>query len=543
MREQPTEITSDNEVAKATSSNNSDTLTTSQNREKSARELGISYKESLTMSAKQLDQKIAEKNDPHFEQKQLFLEANNKIADMQVESPAPVEHLNPITKETAVADGVYFENMGPITKEQAIAAGDYSDDTQKFTLYDKANLLFATALSKFGERFSKTSKESKYTIGATAIVAVMAYKSGILNEIVGVDTAHAAAQGQTGASGATGEATNGTGGAKFEPKPSLPVFGEIDTNTNNNPDGTYNRYDPHARDRMSTEGAFDGTERNAKELDNHVLEKIKNNPSLMASVLEVRESGNKEGSFSLSDVNHDTRKYSVPGEHGEYSAKGEKAVDTLERSWDHGSQGKLLSKSEVSKIMDKYDFINHGTDGGNFKNAIDDKVHDAGKFDYRPDLGDQIYKKKLGNGETVYFKVNEKDPTRDCLNVQTLLEKGSSTSTITTPTTDYPNPEPNPNPNPEPEPEPEPEPTPETPNDDDKKPKDDINANPNLNEQVKVDEQVPAGDPKPATQPGPTYTPPAPPQAPETPRPTPPPTQETGTPPQNNPATGTTTKP
>ena len=350
-------------------------------------------------------------------------------------------------------------------------------------------------------------------------------------------TGSTGATSETGSTDAMGEVdpTEATGEQKIDPEDKIDT--EQSTSGNTDSDGNYNRTELHTRDRMSTEGAFDGTERTAAELDDHVLAKIKNNPSLMSAVLEVRESGNKDANFSLADVNSDTGQFPVHGENGEYSAKGEKAVDTLERSWDRGSQGELLSKSEVSKIMDKYEFINHGTDNGDFKNAIDDRMYDAGKFDYRPDLGDEIYKKKLGNGETVYFKVNEPDPTRDCLNVQTLREKGSTTLSVSnpdasetidestirvdldgTPTT--------------------------TDQDVDKNPKEDINANTNLNEQLKMDDdRVPAGDQKPATQPGPTYTAPNPPQTPEVARPTSPPTVETGAPTQNNPANGTVTQP
>jgi hypothetical protein len=188
-------------------------------------------------------------------------------------------------------------------------------------------------------------------------------------------------------------------------------------------DANYHSGEVHHRDRMSTEGLFDGTERNSKEVDAHVLEKIKNNPSLMSSVLEVRESGHMDKNFSLEDVNQRTHRSAVGGHNGEYSDLGEKNVETLEKSWNNGEQGKLLSEKQVNKILEKYEFINHGTSEGKYENAIDDTTYRAGKFDYRPDLGDQIYSKELGNGRVVFFKVNEQDPTRDCLNIQTLVER------------------------------------------------------------------------------------------------------------------------
>lgn len=193
----------------------------------------------------------------------------------------------------------------------------------------------------------------------------------------------------------------------------------------------YNRNEQNSDDRMSTEGAFDGDDRGPKRLDDHVLAKIENNPTLMAAVLEVRESGSMDANFSLDDVNKDNASYAVGGEHGTYSEKGEKALETLKHTWDNGEQGKLLSQSEVSKLMEHYTFINHGVDAGGYENAIDNKMYGAGAFDYRPDLGDQIYAKELGNGHTVYFKVNEQDPSRDCLNVQTLAPRPEEVFTPT----------------------------------------------------------------------------------------------------------------
>lgn len=209
--------------------------------------------------------------------------------------------------------------------------------------------------------------------------------------------------------------------------PVIDMNGE-DTELTDQPiEADYLRSESHEDDRMVTEGAFDSDskERSNKEADRHVLEKIKNNPSLAAAVLEVRESGHMDKNFSLEDVNQDTKAFSVSGENGEYSDKGQKAMETLEKSWKGGEIGSLLSDKEVREMQQKYDFINHGTDEGEYKNAIDDTTYRAGIFDYRPDLGDKIYEKELGNGRTAYFKVNEEDPSRDCLNVQTLSEKST----------------------------------------------------------------------------------------------------------------------
>lgn len=208
------------------------------------------------------------------------------------------------------------------------------------------------------------------------------------------------------------------------------------------PDGlSYNRGEDHHRDRMSTEGLFDGSERNSKEIDAHVLAKIKNNPSLAASILEVRQNGSLDNNFSLEDVNERTRQSSVSGRNGEYSDVGENNIETLEESWRNGEQGKLLSEKQVNRMLEKYDFINHGTAEGVFENARDDTTYKAGIFDYRPDLGDQIYRKELGNGHVAFFKVNEQDPSRDCLNVLTLGEKIAPQAVVTPTTSEY-NPQP-----------------------------------------------------------------------------------------------------
>jgi hypothetical protein len=191
----------------------------------------------------------------------------------------------------------------------------------------------------------------------------------------------------------------------------------------------YLRSEGHKNDRMSTEGLYDGVERSNTQVDTHVLEKIKNNPSLMASVLEVQESGSKDRNFSLDEVNRDIRSYTEAGQNGEFSEKGHAAEDKLERTWSNGEQGKIMKEAEVRKLLQTHDFINHGTTEGAFENARDDKTYRAGIFDYRPDLGDQVYRKELGNGHVAFFKVNERDPSRDCLNVQTLVEKVSSAET------------------------------------------------------------------------------------------------------------------
>jgi hypothetical protein len=180
---------------------------------------------------------------------------------------------------------------------------------------------------------------------------------------------------------------------------------------------------------MSTEGLYDGVERSNTQVDTHVLEKIKNNPSLMASVLEVQESGSKDRNFSLDEVNRDIRSYTEAGQNGEFSEKGHAAEDKLERTWSNGEQGKIMKEAEVRKLLQTHDFINHGTTEGAFENARDDKTYRAGIFDYRPDLGDQVYRKELGNGHVAFFKVNERDPSQDCLNVETLVEKVSSAET------------------------------------------------------------------------------------------------------------------
>lgn len=422
MKEQPAENIDNSEGANVTLPNNVDTLSIKQQRKEAADKLGISYKESLNMS-------LSDLKDPNYAFKQSLLEADKKIAEMQKENPedAVTEIAVPPVEAVTLVEPTIDQ---PVEETNVIQLPTPEESANKeVAKRRKLNVKQLTAAALMAVSVFAT-------IGATS-------KSNDTEKVSGnenVDTATANSQ--------KNQATND-------------ILGLIKYNPQGFSEKNDSLAEPHARDRMSTKGAFDGEKRNIAELDDHVLAKVKNNPSLMAAVLEVRESGNKEESFSLSDVNTDTRQFSVRSEHSELSAKGEKAVDTLERSWNRGKQGKLLSKSEVNELMSKYVFINHGTDEGKFKNSIDDTTYSAGVFDYRPDLGDRIYAKELGNGETVYFKVNERDPTRDCLNVQTLREK-----IFTTP--GNPNTPPATNTPPEVPPEP---PTPEEPPfDDDKKP-------------------------------------------------------------------------
>ena len=197
-------------------------------------------------------------------------------------------------------------------------------------------------------------------------------------------------------------------------------------------DTDYLRDESHHKDRMSTEGLFDGESRGIEGTDTHALQKIQNNPSLLASLMEINESGTKDKNFSLSEVNQDIHDFTVSGKNGQYSAEGQSAIDTLQNIWGE-KEGKLMSESEVRELQSKYTLINHGVDEGGFKNARDDRMYSAGEFDYRPELGDKLYRKELENGHVVFMKVNEQDPTRDCLNIITLGEKAESTY-ISTPT-------------------------------------------------------------------------------------------------------------
>ncbi len=475
MSEQPADEINNNEAV------NTDTLSIKAQREQAAKELGISYEDSLKMSKAELQQKVVEKNDPHFAIKQQLLEANNKIAEMQNEPEVTSE------TPTLLAEDAPTE----IASAPAIS-----------------NVIELPVANESADKESKKLKPRVKQLAVAALVAVTAFAT--------IGAANKANDTQKVSTGENADTANADSQNKQTPDN---IFDLIKFNPQGFNEKDYNRSEQHVRDRMSTEGAFDGEKRNVAELDAHVLAKVKNNPSLMAAVLEVRESGNKEGIFSLSDVNNDTRKFSVRGENGEYSTKGEKAVDTLESSWDRGSQGKLLSNSKVSKIMDKYEFINHGTDSGKFKNALDNKTYSAGVFDYRPDLGDRVYEKELGNGEIVYFKVNEKDATRDCLNIQTLRLKGDITTTPGIPgTPGTPTPPENTPPTTDTPPE-------KPPVDDDKKPWEVAPGHDNGNH--------PAGKPEPTTDqdlggntPGgnPNEAP-----APTTPRPETPPAPEPGT--------------
>lgn len=441
MSEQPLEINNENEASKELSVSN-DTLTARQLREQAIKELGISYDDSVAMPMTELRKRIEEKNDPLFAKKQakkqFYLEAQAKITDMQKESPE-----DKVTEITTPQDTTEIK-----------PAVDQPTEVNNV-------LQFPTPEELANKEKVKSRKLDVKKLTAAALMAITVFGAvGATNKSNDTEKVSSGENADTATENSQGKQTtdNIFDLVKFNPK----GFGEKD----------YNRSEQHVRDRMSTEGAFDGEKRNLAELDDHVLAKIKNNPSLMAAVLEVRESGNKDASFSLDDVNTDTRKYSVHGEHGQYSGKGQDAQDTLERSWDRGNQGKLLSDSEIKELMSKYIFINHGTNEGEFKNSIDDTTYSAGVFDYRSDLGDEIYAKKLGNGETVYFKVNKKDATRDCLNVQTLILKSDITTTPGTPGTPPPTTDtPPPTDTPPKTPPKETPPTTETPPiDDDKKP-------------------------------------------------------------------------
>ncbi len=287
-------------------------------------------------------------------------------------------------------------------------------------------------------------------------------------------------------------------------------------------DKAYDRSEAHVKNRQETEGLFDGTERTSKETDAHVLHKVENNPELMAEVLEVRESGNK--AFSVDDVNKDIDSYTKGADYGDYSATGEKAVNTLQKSWENGKQGKILSENQANKLLDKYNLINHGTRNGAGAN---DEVFSAGRFDYRPELGDKIYAKELGNGRTAFFKVNERDPSRDCLNCLTIEEKPV---VVETPPADVPEKQPptdsietkpptdeieTPPPTQPPVDTPPPtRPPTQPPTNKPKDPTTDINANPDLPEQVQMGDQagtIPAGEVTVPTTPPPVYEAPAPP--------------------------------
>lgn len=330
-------------------------------------------------------------------------------------------------------------------------------------------------------------------------------------------------------------------------------------------DGEYHRGEDHVRDRMSTEGAYNDTERTAAEQDQHVLQKIINNPSLLAAATESRENGVKAKNYSLSEVNADIERFTVEGKNGEYSEAGEKAVKTVKESWENGKKLRILSENEVRSLQTKYNLVNHGTAEGQYKNAHDDMVYVAGP-NYRPDLGDQIAIKEFGNGRAMLTKVNEKDPSRDCMNLQLLQEKQAQKTVklsiegkpMGSFVIDKENPA-----SPdivvdketssvdvsesEAETTGEHEDTKKTTTTGQgsgstthpKKSQQDANANPNLPEQIKVTEPVPAGEQLPATQPPEEYQEPAAPEPEPEPRPTPPPNPEVAAPTPAAPATGT----
>lgn len=279
-----------------------------------------------------------------------------------------------------------------------------------------------------------------------------------------------------------------------------------------------NRADDHDRNKTVSSGF----EKN--DTANEALEQLKKNfghhPVLLAESVYAYENG-----ISVDKARENVDEINKMAEsfvNGNYlNAEGRKWAEKLGKSVDNG-KARWVTQDE----MNHANWYNSGIE----ENGTFDKffINDNAGF-----KSEKILRVTLGNGKVIYLKQN-------CINF--LWKDQAETEVISnTPTTQNHIDQTDESIGEIDGTGPEFDPVPEI--DDDKKSKEDINANTNLNEQQKVNEQVPAGDSKPATQPGPTYTPPAPPQAPETPRPTPPPTQETGTPPQNNPATGTTTKP
>lgn len=476
-------------------------------------------------------------------------ESSAKYEKMIVEAGASVIEDEAVTQELVVGRLALIRNrLSALKAAIAIKTGNVlsgnSAENFRKKMYEGAD-----KAEKRGNRLGYAGRRALGAVGlfgaglvAYRVAAISGHEIGNLFDI---DSAQAAVSG-------------GSGGAAYDPD-SVP---QNHTVGNRNADLDYLNNEGHHRGRMSTEGLFDGTERTSKEIDAHVLEKVKNNPSLMASVLEVRESGHMDKNFSLDEVNDMTHKSAVGGHNGEYSEFGKKQIDTLEKSWSNGEQGKLLSDKQVKNLLEKYDFINHGTSEGQYENALDDKTFSAGVFDYHPERGDQIYAKELGNGRVVFFKVNEQDASRDCLNIQTLVEKSHSQPSSKLPipesTPDKPGAEgkiDEPQPQDEgklgdPEGQLPPEKTetgkqPTTPTTtknpeqpphlQPKDPSKDINANPELNPQVQVgDDRVPAGpqETAPGSRPPETYTPPAQPvETPTTPR--------TDVPPvESNPSTG-----
>lgn len=326
------------------------------------------------------------------------------------------------------------ENIGKQNEVKALEAEtDKSTENLNVSFFWKTklalgNLLtgngkFADFAKKREERRQKYNEGAKEALGKRQYGRTLALGSVAALYALGLTAKMTIGARVANASGITEDLIGSVNGFVGDAEHHLKALEGAGSGDNSNNDGDYLRSEGHHRDRMSTEGLFDGTERNSKEIDAHVLEKIKNNPSLMSSVLEVREDGHMDKNFSLEDVNERTRQSATGGNNGEYSDSGEKNLETLEKSWNNGEQGKLLSEKQVNKILEKYEFINHGTSEGKYENAIDDTTYRAGKFDYRPDLGDQIYSKELGNGRVVFFKVNEQDPTRDFLNIQTLVER------------------------------------------------------------------------------------------------------------------------
>lgn len=469
--EQPAKIIDEKEQVKVTPSNTTDTLSIKQQRKEAADKLGISYKESLNMS-------LSDLQDPNYAFKQNLLEASNKIAEMQKEpinTPTPTEHLNPITKETAIANGVYFENMGPETKEQAIANGNYKEE--KFNLYDKANAFATTALHKISEVWSGTPKNAKRSLAASAVFGYIYFRTTGLNAGSGIAHASAiddtldqikataekagptgstgsgtvngmtqaeyvasgggsydptAATGEAGATGVTTEVTGATGASRTPgdivsggggATPQLPLYGEIDTPK---PAGTVhkdtlaniNNFEEHkhagdTRGGQWVTGGLDENYRNMSpdELRSEITAKFINRPDVASKMLWVQDNGYNGNEMKSADPS--------------LVQNADKMVTE-----GHANSYGTDQLAELRSKMSDHSFTIESS--SNYQNLHNTGINKNGELTINPtpgfDSDSVIVERNKTNGETVaVYKIDKNDEGKDCANLLVKVDSQPST--------------------------------------------------------------------------------------------------------------------
>lgn len=366
-----------------------------------------------------------------------------------------------------------------------------------------------------------------------------------------------------------------------------PSEGEASASTASKPAGSsspdsekagYNKHEAHKMgdqflsSRRFTEGFEDRTTAENEKL---LADLVTNRPGSLAAFREEMLHSNKD--FSVDRVNDRNEAYAVHGKNGTYTETGGRAAEKAREAIEGAREMKFLSSAEVRELQSRFSIRNHGITEGQYKNAVDDRIYDAGEFRLKP--GEKILRVIDKDGKEHLFKCSENEDG-DCLNPLSLEKKSpvvETPPTTTTPPADNPPgmrkhpkqpplywdqpPKPGEKP-PVPEPgKPPVTPPTETPPVDNppeeppveppevvnpKDPTKDINVNPSLPPQVQMGDQagtIPAGPPTTPTAPPDVYTPPAPPAPVQPPAPpVAPPTPETPAPTPTTPG-GTTPNP